>query len=54
MTSYNVFEAARLEGVRRVVYGCSDSSTGFGIHLVKLVPEYVPIDEEHPLWPHET
>ena len=54
VTSYNVFEAARLEGVRRVVYGCSDSSTGFGIHHVKLVPEYVPIDEEHPLWPHET
>ena len=52
--AYNVFEAARLEQVRRVVYGCSESSTGFGIHHVKLVPEYVPIDEEHPLWPHET
>lgn len=52
--SYNVFEAARLKGIKRVVYGCSESSTGFGIHHVKLVPEYVPIDEEHPLWPHET
>jgi len=52
--SYNVFEAARLEPIPRVVYGCSESSTGFGIHHVKLVPEYVPIDEEHPLWPHET
>lgn len=54
VSSYNVFEAARLENVRRVVYGCSDSSTGFGVHNVKLVPAYVPIDEDHPLWPHET
>ena len=52
--SYNVFEAARLKGVKRVIYGCSESSTGFGIHHVKLVPEFVPIDEDHPLWPHET
>ena len=52
--SYNVFEAARLGNVKRVIYGCSDSSTGFGIHHVNLTPLYVPIDEEHPLWPHET
>jgi nucleoside-diphosphate-sugar epimerase len=51
--SYTVFESARLEGVPRVVYGCSESSTGFGIHHVKLTPHYVPIDEDHPLWPHE-
>ena len=49
-----MFEAARLKGVKRVVYGCSESSTGFGIHSVELMPQYVPIDEEHPLWPHET
>ena len=52
--SFNVFEAARLKGVKRVIYGCSESSTGFGIHSVELTPQYVPIDEEHPLWPHET
>jgi nucleoside-diphosphate-sugar epimerase len=54
VSSYAVFEAARLEGIRRVVYGCSESSTGFGIHHVKLLPEYLPIDEEHPVWPHES
>ena len=53
VTSYTVFESARLEGIPRVVYGCSESSTGFGIHHVKLTPQYVPIDEDHPLWPHE-
>jgi UDP-glucose 4-epimerase len=52
--SYNVFEAARLNGVPRVIYGCSESSTGLGIHHVRLRPEYVPIDEDHPLRPHET
>ena len=52
--SYNVFEAARLNGIPRVIYGCSESSTGLGIHHVKLRPNYVPIDEVHPLRPHET
>ena len=52
--SYNVFEAAKREDVPRVIYGCSESSTGFGIHEVKLTPRYLPIDEEHELWPHET
>lgn len=52
--NYAVFEAARRNGIRRIVYGCSDSSTGFGIHNTALKPLYVPIDEAHPLWPHES
>ena len=51
--NYSVFEALRLNRIPRVIYGCSDSSTGFGIHNAALKPLYVPIDEEHPLWPHE-
>ena len=51
--SYNVFEAVYRAGIPRVIYGCSESSTGFGIHQVKLTPKYLPIDEEHDLWPHE-
>ena len=54
MSAFNVFEAARLNGTPRVIYGCSESSSGFGIHNVVLKPVYVPIDEEHSLWPHET
>jgi nucleoside-diphosphate-sugar epimerase len=53
VSSFNVFEAAWRNRVPRIIYGCSDSSTGFGIHNVVLKPLYVPIDEEHPLWPHE-
>ncbi len=54
VTCFNVFEAARENGIRRIVYAGSESSTGFGIHNVKLKPLYLPIDEEHPLWPHES
>ena len=52
--SYNVFEAAKRVGISRVIYGCSDCITGLGIKEVNLTPQYVPIDEEHDLWPHET
>lgn len=52
--NFCVFEAARRHGVSRVIYGCSESSTGFGIHETALVPDHVPIDEQHPCWPHET
>lgn len=52
--NFCVFEALRQNGIPRVIYGCSDSSTGFGIHTVPLKPLYVPIDEKHPLWPHES
>ncbi len=51
--AFNVFEAARRGGISRVIYGCSESSTGFGIHEVNLKPLYIPIDEQHPCWPHE-
>jgi nucleoside-diphosphate-sugar epimerase len=54
MSTLNVFEAARKLGIRRVVYACSESATGFGIHVPALKPLYVPVDEHHPCWPHET
>ncbi len=54
VTTYNVIEAVRKAGLPRIVYGCSESASGFGIHRVEHVPLYVPIDEEHPCWPHET
>ncbi len=53
VTTYNVLEAVRLNDVPRIVYGCSESSSGFGVHRVDLRPRYLPIDEEHPCWPHE-
>lgn len=54
VTCFNVLEAARCNGIPRIVYACSESSSGFGIHNVELKPLYLPIDEAHPCWPHET
>jgi nucleoside-diphosphate-sugar epimerase len=54
VTCYNVLEAVRHNGIKRIVYAGSESSTGFGIHDVVLKPQYLPIDEAHPLWPHES
>jgi UDP-glucose 4-epimerase len=51
---FNVLEAVRRNGIPRIVYACSESSSGFGIHLVDLKPLYLPIDELHPCWPHES
>ena len=54
VTCFNVLEAVRRNGIPRIVYGCSESSSGFGIHNVELKPLYLPIDEAHPCWPHES
>jgi UDP-glucose 4-epimerase len=51
--TFNVLEAIRLNGIPRIVYGCSESASGFGIHNTELKPLYLPVDEEHPCWPHE-
>ena len=53
VTCFNVLESVRINKIPRIVYAGSESSTGFGIHDVVLKPRYLPIDEEHPLWPHE-
>ena len=52
VSAYNVFEAARMQGIPRVVYGCSETSAGYGIQIAKLTPRYLPIDEDHEMWPH--
>jgi len=54
VSAFNVLEAVRQNGIPRIVYGCSESASGFGIHNVELKPRYLPIDEAHPCWPHES
>jgi nucleoside-diphosphate-sugar epimerase len=54
VVSFNVLEAVRVNGIPRIVYGCSESASGFGIHNVEFEPLYLPIDEAHPCWPHES
>ena len=67
-STYNVFSAATMLGLERVVWASSETVLGlpFGrLHARNLLdpaaipghhpePDYVPIDEEHPLRPHSS
>jgi nucleoside-diphosphate-sugar epimerase len=52
LSTYNVFEAARLLGLPRVVWASSE--TIFGIPIDREPPAYAPIDEEHPPRPESS
>lgn len=54
VSAYNVAEACKKHKVKRVIYGGSDSSTGFGIRETLYKPLYLPMDADHPCWPHES
>ena len=49
LSTYNVFEAARLLGLRRVVWASSE--TILGPPFEREQPAYAPLDEEHPPLP---
>lgn len=47
--TYNILEAARLEGVGRVVMASSLCATGIGFRIRgEFEPQYLPVDENHP------
>lgn len=48
-STFGVFEASRLLGVRRVVWASSE--TIFGMPFEQERPAYVPFDEQHPSYP---
>jgi nucleoside-diphosphate-sugar epimerase len=52
MTTYNVFSAATLLGVRRVVWASSE--TLFGLPFTRVQPAFAPITEEHPVLPENS
>ena len=45
LSTYNVFEAARVLGLRRVVWASSQTILSFPFEREQ--PAYAPIDEEH-------
>jgi nucleoside-diphosphate-sugar epimerase len=51
-STYNVFAAAPLLGLERVVYASSEIV--LGLPFEREQPRYAPIDEEHPLFPNFT
>ena len=52
MSTYNVFSAAVTLNLERVVWASSETTLGLPFERQK--PLYVPIDEEHPLFPEST
>jgi nucleoside-diphosphate-sugar epimerase len=53
MGTFCVLEAAANCGVKKVVATSSDSALGFIFSKRPLVPEYFPMDENHPLRPQD-
>ena len=51
-STYNVFRAATLLGLRRVVWASSE--TTLGLPFERQQPHYAPIDEQHPLYPESS
>ena len=51
-STYNVFEAARLLGLQRVVWASSE--TILGLPFEREQPAYAPIDEDHPAYPESS
>jgi UDP-glucose 4-epimerase len=49
--TWNLFEASRRAGVRRVIHCSSNSVTGLDQTNPTMPPCYLPIDEDHPLRP---
>ncbi|MBI2842530.1 MAG: NAD(P)-dependent oxidoreductase [Armatimonadetes bacterium] len=52
--TFNVIEAMVQNGIPRIVYGSSESASGFGVRTRDFKPLYLPIDEQHPSWPTES
>ena len=50
MSTYNVFNAANMLGIKRIVWASSETTLGLPFSETA-PPEYVPVDEDHPLRP---
>ncbi|MEK7879869.1 MAG: NAD(P)-dependent oxidoreductase, partial [candidate division NC10 bacterium] len=53
MGTFNVHEAARLVSIRRVVSTSSTAVLGWDFRARDFAPEYLPVDENHPVRPQD-
>jgi UDP-glucose 4-epimerase len=51
--TFNVAEAVARSGVRRLVYVSSETVPGFVTAERPFLPDYLPVDEEHPVRPQD-
>jgi len=54
MGTYNVIEAALKLGIRKVVFASSETTYGVCFADGERKPEYLPIDEDHPVVPEDS
>jgi nucleoside-diphosphate-sugar epimerase len=51
--TFCVLEAARRAGVKKLLFSSSDTVLGIAQSVNEFAPEYVPVDEKHPLKPQD-
>ena len=51
LASFNVFEAARKAGIKRIIHASSETVLGLPFDVP---PPYIPVDEEYPAQPNST
>jgi len=51
--TFNLLEACAVNGIRRFVFISSESVLGFAFSTTRMWPEYLQIDEHHPLRPQD-
>lgn len=51
--TFNMLEACALGGIPKFIFMSSESTLGFAFSKTRMWPEYLPIDEEHPLRPQD-
>lgn len=51
--TWTILQAAEDAGVRRVVVASSDAATGLHYNPKDWAPQYLPVDEQHPMRPSE-
>jgi len=53
VSTYNVLEAAVKLGVPKILFASSETTYGVCFAHGEVIPDYIPVDEEHPTVPHD-
>lgn len=53
-STYNVLDAATRLGIRKVIFASSETTYGICFADGERKPEYIPVDEEHPVVPEDS
>ena len=51
--TYNVLEACATNGISKFIFMSSESILGFAFSTKRILPLYIPIDEQHPIQPQD-